>query len=84
MDCENSLHHPEHRTELNGCDCSQRPVVTRTASLCSADLDHTAGPCDTVQIIYGYFLKKEFHTCPHLSKVTEDRWEETEHAAHDL
>ena len=46
-----------HRTALNGFDYSEHPIVTCTVSLCSADLDHMAGPCDKVSYLW-LFLKR--------------------------
>lgn len=57
-----------HRSELNGFDCSERPVVTCAACLCSADLDHMAGPCDVTNgrlfmVIPFFFFLKVFPAC---------------------
>lgn len=67
---------PSHRTELNGFDCSGRPVVTCAPCLCSADLDHMAGPCDVTngRLFMVIFSK----SIPCLSKDIEERWEESE------
>lgn len=43
-------------TELNGSECSYSPIVTCTQSLCSADLDHMAGPCERAIFMVAVFL----------------------------